>query len=566
MARWGIPPAPAGPRLPAAVVVVLTLTVLLAGCLSVATPRLTTTGTTPTAPQHSDIAPTDPRMMAVGGELRIAVDGPSPQWNPWHVEADTEAMEQVLGPITPKFFTYDDEGRPHANPAYLAKEPTASGDPLVVTLQLNPEAVWADGEPITWRDVAAPLRTCNGNQPEFACADTTGPATVAKVARGADDFEAVITFTGPQPAWRDVLAAPGRADLFATPEAFSLTRPDPRAQAGPFVVQAYDAGRRIVAESVNPHWWGPAPALERISFRWLDPAAQPGAFVNNEVDVFHVGLNRDGLVRAQAVPDGEVRQARGDELRTLLVNTDAGPLTDPAVRRAIATTIDREAFREAASAGLESGTVWPTVAAGNRLLGAEQAGHRDTGAELGLPDPVRAAAELDAAGYRLQGDGTRAKAGEPLTVTFTRVAGLPESTAEGLMVQAQLSQLGIAVTFVDVPAERLGPLLADGQYQLAIADRASLTEPGQLFTSGAAGNVEDVADDQLDALLAELARQTSAGGRARVANDADERLWELGVSIPLHRVPQRVAVKKRIANYGAFGQASRDWTRVGYRT
>src|SRR5699024_4687351 len=160
----------------------------------------------------SSPAPTDDRnpaardALAPGGELRIGVTGPHTQWSPWHRDTLFTAMPRVLDPVTPQFFVTDAAGQLVPDPDYLVGEPVATGDPLVVTLRLNPDAVWADGKPITWEDVRAPLAACR--KPGAECVDTTGPHRVVSVTRGATDFEAVVTFAGPAHDWRTVLRAP----------------------------------------------------------------------------------------------------------------------------------------------------------------------------------------------------------------------------------------------------------------------------------------------------------------------------------------------------------------------
>lgn len=41
-------------------------------------------------------------------------------------------------------------------------------------------------------------------------------------------------------------------------------------------------------------------------------------------------------------------------------------------------------------------------------------------------------------------------------------------------------------------------------------------------------------------------------------------IWEEGFSLPLNQRPGNYAVRANLANIGAFGMASADWTKVGF--
>ncbi|MEZ0094759.1 hypothetical protein [Streptacidiphilus sp. EB129] len=57
------------------------------------------------------------------------------------------------------------------------------------------------------------------------------------------------------------------------------------------------------------------------------------------------------------------------------------------------------------------------------------------------------------------------------------------------------------------------------------------------------------------------------GGRVVDAlyNQADAQIWQLGHSIELFQRPQIIADRKGLANFGASGLASTDWTIVGWQ-
>lgn len=526
-------------------------------------------GTDRNASPDSSGVPTQDRnpaardALAPGGELRIGVTGAHTQWNPWHRGTLFTAMPRVLDPVTPQFFVTDAAGQLVPDPDYLVGEPVATGDPLVVTLKLNPDAVWADGEPITWEDVRAPLAACR--KPGAECVDTTGPHRVASVTRGATDFEAVVTFTGPAPDWRQVLRAPGRAELFTNPATFSWSEPDLRSQAGPYMIDEYDPATGLVTEIPNPRWWGAKPVLERISFRWLEPDALAPAFANNEIDLVPTTLNRNATARVRAV-DGALRQARSRDVRTVLFNTADGPLTDVRVRRALVRAIDREALRRADLAELDiAGTTWPPTVLGNRMLQPGDTGYRDNSDVLGAsPDGAAARQLLAEAGWEQGSDGILVKDGERLRLTYVQVAGDAVSRDDALALAAQLRGIGVQLSITEVPAGELVARLREGRYDLTTITVPGSLSPHQLHRSGGAANLTGAGTPTIDQQLAAWCATREDDGAAELANRIDVLLWKQAATLPLYQVPHSVGVRKTLANIGAMGPESIDWTIVGY--
>ncbi|WP_398924808.1 hypothetical protein [Streptomyces sp. Ag109_O5-1] len=57
---------------------------------------------------------------------------------------------------------------------------------------------------------------------------------------------------------------------------------------------------------------------------------------------------------------------------------------------------------------------------------------------------------------------------------------------------------------------------------------------------------------------------TDTAAANKLYNEADAKIWALGHSIPLYQRPEVLAVRSNLANYGADGLASRDYTKVGW--
>ena len=470
--------------------------------------------------------------------------------------------------MLPRYWTSDEYGVLSPDPNYLVGEEVVSTSPLVVRLQLNPAAVWADGHPITWEDVRAPLLACqpiaSADGPEqerteqvvLPCADTVGASRIAGVARGVNDHEAVITFTGPCPQWRELVSAPGRAELFADPVAFDWEQIDTRAQAGPFVVEDWDPATGVLSERRNARWWGTPAALDRVTFRWLPTMLQASAFVNNEVDVVSTALDSAATAKVLGVADGAIRTCHGQTHRTLLFRQD-GILASTEVRRAVALAVDRSALQAADVA--DTGTSSAPIL--NRFLTPTAPGHRDnTGALGSLGDAGAADRLLAEAGWI--GAPVRFKDDQELRLEYLWSTEDPAGRQDADLLQEQLASIGVALAPVEVDAGEFDARIRAGAFQLATANLPTDVRPELSFRSDSALNLTGVADPQLDEWLDAI----GAGPQADpgVANEVDRWLWEQAVTLPLYVVPDSIGIRANLANFGANGRATVRWEEVGF--
>lgn len=544
----------------------------LAGCTGSAdpdgTPSPAPTATAPTAgPGVADVNATPREDLADGGVLRQAVGALPTQWNPLHVGGTAETFTQVRGPMSVTNFDTDAEGVLTPNTNFLLGVEEASADGRqVVTLHLNPEAVWNDGDPITWEDYAATVAACNGQQPEFQCATGLFSA-VDTVTQGETAFDVVVTFATPFPDWPALLGTVLPADGVADAETFNTGWLDHPEEwfTGPFALADLDTDQQVATLVPNERWWGPEPVLDEIRYRAVAPEATATAFANNEIDVFDIGADPNAYQLAGQVPGAEVRRAGGVDWRQLTFNSTAGPLTDLAVRQAIVRALDRQAIAAASLAGLPEELQRPL---NNHIFMAGQAGYEDNEGDF-AHDPARAAAELDAAGWVLdETTGVRERDGEPLTVRFTVFTGISASETEGQLVQAQLREVGIDVRLDHVPESAFNDTLNNGDFEIVAFSWFGSAFPllglGNIYGDPATTplNYARLAIPGLDDLIGQIATETDRTTRLDLADQADELIWEGVHTLPLYQRPQLVAAVSDLANVGAPGLSStrpEDW-------
>lgn len=518
------------------------LCALLAGCTG--TPQPTPSSPTVPSDARTDTNATPRDALLDGGGLRLALTALPTQWNPWHPDAAAPGPLLVLDPLRGQQIRFDAAGNPTPNPDFITSADVRHDERTTVSLTLNPNAVWADGAPITAIDWMAAFAALNGSTPAFRTIDDHGWRQVETVRQGDTGFDVEVVFRGVVPDWsRPLAAGPARAESVSDPATFNEGWTDYRAGwfCGPFVVTHTDVPQGLLTLERNPLWWGETARLERIVFRTIQPEAEAAAFQHNELDRFEVGLSADRAQQARAAGDTTLRTAPGTSGRVLLLNT-SGFLADPAVRQVVVRSLDRRAIAQAvvAAIGVEP------VAWSNPVFLTNHPGYTDQARSTDVDfDPARAAADLERAGWRLEG-GRRVRDGQVLTLTFTLPPEDTLAAREYARVALDLAALGIATSPATGAADLTPTTVTLDAYPLTRAQ-------------GVHGGNPDVAE-----IVARIASETDPIRRADQGTQLGRALWLEATALPLYQVPQAIAVKSTLGNLGAHGFASVIWEDVGW--
>ena len=121
----------------------------------------------------------------------------------------------------------------------------ASEDLLTLTYQLNPEAVFHNGEPITWEHWNALWNALNGLNPEYQIVSGEGYDLITSVEQGADEFEVIVTFCEPYPDYEALFSETAPLEAISDPETFNsgwVGDINNDWFTGPFEFGTYDAG------------------------------------------------------------------------------------------------------------------------------------------------------------------------------------------------------------------------------------------------------------------------------------------------------------------------------------
>lgn len=517
----------------------------------------------------NDINPKDPSELRDGGNLRLSISAFPANFNVLSNDGNDIEIAGVMKPMMPRSYLTDASGALTVNHDYFTDIQLISSDPQVVTYTINPKAVWSDGSPITWEDIQSQATALSGVNKDFLIANTSGFDRVAKVERGVDDRQAVLTFTKHYAEWRGQFA--GNSMLYpkavtAAPDAFNKSLLNGvTLTSGPFILTGIDRAQNRLTLSRNPKWWGDVPKLDNITYSVLDDAARVPALQNNEIDA--VGLGTIDEVKTAKQSDGiAIRRAPGSQFSHVTFNGAQGSiLADPKLRVAISKGVDRQGIVTA----IQNGLVDDPKPLNNHVYLAGQEGYEDNSASVAY-NPDQAAKELDDLGWKLNGD-TREKDGKKLEIrdvmyqsnTWVQVAQI---------IQNNLSQIGVKLN-IDTRSGQgyFTDVIQPGDFDIAqfswVGDAFPLSGLPQIYAynpNDLQGNYGRIGSPELNDLIERTVSELDPKKAIDLANEVDRKVFEEGFSLPLAQSPGNVGVRENLANFGAAGLASYDYTKIGF--
>ncbi|MGW6155068.1 ABC transporter substrate-binding protein [Streptomyces sp. NPDC055144] len=552
-----------------AVAAALSATLVLAGCGSSDDDKPARKRAAP-AVDGQDINAHPVSDLRQGGTLKMGLSTWPANFN-WNTpDGFMGDAQEVDAAVLPDLFDNDAKGAQHVNPNFLVSAKVVSTDPQVVEYELNPKAKWSDGKPLSWKDFQAQWKALSGSDKDYEAAVTDGYEQISKVEQGKDEHGVRITFDKPYAEWQNLFDPLYPAAYIDTPEKFNKgwTQKVP-VTGNAFKIKNIDKTAQTITIVPDPGWWGPKPKLDSVVYRIVDFTATTEAYLNKEIDSATALLPEDYKRLVKSTGTDIRRGARWDEVHIAL-NGAHGPLKDVHVRQALGNAIDRKGINAAFSKDLS----FELKPLDNHLFMPNQEGYQNNSGEYGKYDPEKANKLLDEAGWKSAGEGkTRTKGGKELTLEYTLSAGSSSAQVDQAeLVQQQLAAVGIKVTLKKVPANDYFPKFVNtGNFDLTSfrnvdAVFKSVVVPTFVQPQGKNlfQNYGSIGSPKIDGLLKKAQRTTDTTEANKLYNEADKELWKLGHSIELYQRPQIVAVRSSLANFGADGLASSDYTKIGW--
>ena len=350
---------------------------------------------------------------------------------------------------------------------YAARAWEWSPDRRTLTLRLQPDLTWHDGQPFTARDVAFTIEAAR--DPAVGYPRASDLSSIESVAV-PDDSSIVLRYKAAPPEFPAVLC---ELPILPASKLSEVARTEWRRSAferapvgaGPFRFVERRAGQRWVFErnEAFPAALGGPPRLRRLVIAVVDEATTKFAgLVSGSLDVAGISPAMANLARR----DEAVRVIEYPLLFSVAVilNPSRPPFDDVRVREAFTLSIDRQRIVDVALAGYGTPAGGPVPNA-----------HPMAEAVPARRDVLRADSLLDAAGWIRDGSRIRTRGGSAFEVELLTV-GTGDNAVEQLL-QADASARGIRLTIRQM---EMGAFLARARASRKDFDALVTGIPGDL--------------------------------------------------------------------------------------
>ena len=236
----------------------------------------------------------------------------------------------------------------------LATDWAWSADGKRLTFHLHKGVKWHDGKPFTAADVKCTWDLLRGIAPEKLRVNPRKSwyDNLTDVVTNGD-FEATFVLKRPQPALLALLAA-GMSPVYPCHVSPAAMRQRPIG-TGPFKFVEFKSNEYIKVAR-NPDYWKPGlPYLDGIEYALTrNRSTAILAFVAKKYELTFAGTLTIPLTRDLQTqrPDAICELPPGSVSTNLIVNRTMPPFDNPELRRAMALTIDRQAFIDILTEGV----------------------------------------------------------------------------------------------------------------------------------------------------------------------------------------------------------------------
>jgi peptide/nickel transport system substrate-binding protein len=339
--------------------------------------------------------------------------------------------------------------------------------PYTLTYFVRPEARWSDGVAVSARDFVFTDQTIRGlAEPP---ADVAAHLTYVRSVRQVDPKTVRVVLKSRFSTWkRDLFSIvlpyhALRGESFESAWTDEIDNPKTGAAiaSGPFLVDGWDRGSRLVLRR-NSRYWGPHTAyLDRLVIRFGidDPVEE---LRRGALDVYQIrlGVEPETARRAERIAGVDRRFAFGVRWEHLEFRMASGGhpalrgsnVNSKLVRRALAYGIDRQAMVRDLF-----GEFAPRMRPSDSAVFLPSSPFYEPNWARYQHRPAEARRLLERAGCRPGADGIYSCAGERLSLRFVANSGSAGRSRVIELAQAQLGRIGVEVR----PSYWPGPILLD---------------------------------------------------------------------------------------------------------
>jgi len=278
-----------------------------------------------------------PASMSIHEEATIASQGPMQGVFNNLVMYDQHVAQTSMNSIVPD----------------LATEWSWEEDKTALTFKLRQGVKWHDGKPFTAKDVKCTWDMLQGKSAEkFRLNPRKAWYRNLEEVVVNGDYEVTFRLKRPQPALLALLAS-GFSPVYPCHVPPAQMRQHPIG-TGPFKFVEFKPNESIKVVHNPDYWKKDRPYLDGIDYQIIKNVATGAlTFVSGQVDMtswYFLQVPVLGDISRQA-PQAHCELQPSNVLRSVIINREAAPFGDPEVRRAIALSLDRQAFIDTLTQG-----------------------------------------------------------------------------------------------------------------------------------------------------------------------------------------------------------------------
>ena len=477
---------------------------------------------------------------------------------------------------------FDAEGTPVLDVA--AEIPTkenggVSADDKTITVKLNPDAKWSDGEMMSAEDFVFTYQMIIS--PKNAVV-TSYPYTdhVASV-EAKDAHTLVIKFNEPFAPWVTSVFAGSAASTPVLPKHVlqpvfdkdgTLDKADwnraPTVGNGPFVFKEWESGSHILFVR-NENWFGPKPKVDQIFLRMVpDDAAQLASIKAGDTDI-GVYLSFSDIPEVEDSGAAGIGIDQGGYVESWFMNLDpkrSNPaMQDPKVRLAIALATDR--FKITKDLLYDKTTPIGTFWEATPPFG-------DPSIKPYPYDPAKAAELLDGAGWKIGADGIREKTidGKVVKLKLRYITNSRQLRKDLMAVVKQMwAAVGIDTELVNNASDIYFNSYADngplyGDFDIAeYSDAPSFPDPDVAHFKCSeiptpekpeGGNFQGYCNPALDALFDTQAKTVDRDARVKIFYEIEKIMYDEVIWVGMWNDTDLWSVSNRLKNVKFSGGTS----------
>jgi peptide/nickel transport system substrate-binding protein len=437
--------------------------------------------------------------------------------------------------------------------------------PLVLDYEINANAVYSDGKPITCDDMVLAWASQSGRLPGFDAANRAGYSDIAAVDcapgqkkarvtfaqdRGFVDFGQLFAATSMMPS-HVISDELGLGDGGVTSaiinndgptveriaqvwnNTWNLSPDDFDAKrfpsSGPYRIDSVKKDGSVVLVA-NDMWWGAKPVTNKITV-WPRGADIQDKVNQGAYDVVDVATGSSGTLN---LPDDYVRTDSPSAGVEQLIFAPQGPMAGPPARRALASCTPRDVIAKNAAVPIANARLNPASEdAYGTAEGAVQAGQF----VVANRDAARAAIN-----------------NQPLTVRIGYQSPNARLAATVGAIAKACAPAGITVQ--DAASDTIDPLsLRDNKIDVLIASTGGAAGSGSTGSSAMdaydlhtanGNNLSGYSNERIDGIIASMAVTSDPKELARLLDEGGPILWADMPTLPLYRQQRTLLTSKKM--------------------